>query len=42
MTLLIVNDVAIEASAMASEIPWEKYGITEVFTAFSASLKAII
>ena len=37
MTLLIVNDVAIEASAMASEIPWEKYGITEVFTAFSAS-----
>ena len=37
MTLLIVNDIAIEAKTMASDIDWEAYGIHEVFTAFSAS-----
>ena len=37
MTLLIVNDIVIEAKTMASDIEWESYGIREVFTAFSAS-----
>lgn len=37
MVLLIVNDIAIEARTMASDIPWEAYGIHQVFTAFSAN-----
>ena len=37
MNLLIVNDIAIEAKTMASDIPWENCGITKVFTAFGAS-----
>ncbi len=36
MNLLIVNDIAIEAKTMASDIPWEACGITKVFTAFGA------
>lgn len=36
MTLLIVNDIAIEAQTMASDIPWENYGIDQVFTAYHA------
>ena len=35
MNLLIVNDIAIEAKTMATDIPWEQYGIDGVFTAFS-------
>ena len=35
MNLLIVNDIAIEAKTMASDIAWKKYGIDEVYTAFS-------
>ena len=34
MNLLIVNDIAIEAKAMAAEIPWDRYGIDHVFTAY--------
>lgn len=37
MILLIVNDIAIEAKTMAGDIPWEEYGIDEVYTAFSAN-----
>ncbi len=36
MTLLIVNDISIEATTMAAEIDWESCGITKVLTAFSA------
>ena len=37
MTLLIVNDIYIEAQTMASDIKWEQYGIDTVYTAPSAS-----
>lgn len=37
MTLLIVNDIAIEALTMASDIDWKNHGIKEVFTAFNAN-----
>lgn len=37
MTLLIVNDIVIEAKTMASDIDWVQYGIDTVYTAFSAS-----
>ena len=36
MNLLIVNDIAIEAQTMASDIRWEEYGIDGVFIAYSA------
>ena len=36
MTLLIVNDIVIEAETMASDIDWSAYGIGTVKTAFSA------
>lgn len=38
MNLLIVNDIAIEAKTMASDIEWEYYGIDTVFTAFNANM----
>lgn len=37
MTLLIVNDIAIEAKTMASDIPWDTCGIHQVYTAFGAA-----
>ena len=37
MNLLIVNDIVIEANTMASDIPWETCGITNVFTAYNAN-----
>lgn len=37
MNLLIVNDIAIEATTMAADILWADYGIAKVFTAFSAN-----
>ena len=36
MVLLIVNDIVIEAQTMAADIDWENFGISQVFTAFSA------
>lgn len=43
MNLLIVNDEVITADAMRREISWEKYGISEVYTAYSAeSARGII
>ena len=36
MNLLIVNDIVMEATTMASGIPWEKSGIDRVHTAYSA------
>jgi YesN/AraC family two-component response regulator len=36
MDLLIVNDIVLEARTMASDINWPSYGISHVFTAFSA------
>lgn len=37
MTLLIVNDIVIEATTMASDIEWRNYDIEKVFTAFNAN-----
>ena len=36
MNLLMVNDEALTAETMKTEIPWEQYGIDQVFTAYSA------
>lgn len=36
MNLLIVNDEQLTADTMKRDIPWEKYGISEVYTAYSA------
>lgn len=36
MNLLLVNDEELTAETMKSDIPWEKYGIDQVFTAYSA------
>ena len=36
MNLLLVNDEVLTAETMKVEIPWETYGIDQVFTAFSA------
>ena len=38
MKLLMVNDAALELHTMEREIPWQQYGIDEVFTAESARL----
>lgn len=37
MNLLLVNDIVLEAETMAAQIPWEKYGVAQVFTAHSAA-----
>ncbi len=34
MILLIVNDAELEATTMQKNIPWDKYGIREAYTAF--------
>lgn len=36
MNLLLVNDAIITVETMKTDIPWEKYGISEVFTAYDA------
>lgn len=37
MKLLIVNDEILTAETMKEDIPWEKYGIDKVFTAYDAN-----
>ena len=37
MKLLMVNDAVLELHSMEREIPWQQYGIDEVFTAESAA-----
>lgn len=37
MNLLLVNDEVLTAETMKVDIPWEKYGIDKVFTAYSAN-----
>ena len=36
MNLLLVNDEELTAETMKVDIPWQKYGIDQVFTAYSA------
>lgn len=36
MTLLLVNDIVLEADTMAAQISWGDYGISKVYTAYSA------
>lgn len=36
MNLLMINDAELELHSMATEIPWQRYGIDAVFTANSA------
>lgn len=36
MNLLIVNDEAFTAETMKDNIPWDKYGINQIYTAYSA------
>ncbi|HHV10889.1 MAG TPA: response regulator [Clostridiales bacterium] len=36
MKLLLVNDAIITVETMKTDIPWEQYGIDEVFTAYDA------
>lgn len=36
MRLLLVNDAIITVETMKTDIPWEQYGIDEVFTAYDA------
>lgn len=36
MILLIVNDEKLTAETMKAEIPWEQYGISQVYTAYDA------
>lgn len=36
MNLLMINDAELELNSMAKEIPWQRYGISAVFTANSA------
>lgn len=38
MTLLIVNDEKLTADTMKEDIPWQQYGIDEVYTAYDAEL----
>ena len=36
MNLLMINDAELELHSMATEIPWQLYGVERVFTANSA------
>lgn len=38
MNLLIVNDEELTAETMKTDMAWEKYGITQVYTAYDAEL----